>query len=478
MKKYQFFIPIIALILALIWDVWVEVVIPATLFVAGVITLKIISRRYFDTSLTEYTLSHLKRRFKKVSLRNIFVTTVSLNQLNTVSQYYYYDMPSKILLECLKLLNARFEHVYLLPGNNIVIITEFINKTLVNRKLRYEEQMTFVKQLNSLIENHPFQLQKDGQHLSITPTIGTGSVGFQNTPNTLENLIQLSTYAQELARKKELPYLVASDETILMKEDADNFYKELESGLKLEQFKPHFQPIINPTTRKIVGCESLMRWENRDYRIIEANKFIDIAREKHMMHVLDIQIMKESIKQLSSWIKDDLVESNFKMTINLDIHTILKIHAHELVSICNRYQISPSQIEIDIGDHDIFHNHVNHLLLQLKEIGFHLSLDTSRSPFKALQILTKGLFDSIKFDTSMIFTTNNEKQSIKLFSILFRLAKQLGLSVRVKGLEQNYQLQTLQRLKVDEVQGLYISSPINHIKMRGFLQKYQFYTIS
>ncbi len=448
---------------------------PATYFVAGALSMFVLL--YTIKIYKEQTPLIKLPRNKKHQLKNIYTSAITINNLNNISHYYNLKTPTKIIKECLYLLNKYFKNVYILPEKTIIIISEFNTQTVISRKIRYDQQKQFVSFIQNLIENYPFLQTKLCQHIKVTTTIGISSVTFQNQQDTLEDLVKLAIFSQEKAYKNNQPYHIATEETVIQKNDAVSFYNELENGLILYEFTPYYQPILDPKTRKIVGCESLMRWEKNTYRSIEANKFIDIAREKNMIHHLDMHIMNESLKELSKWRKEELIEPSFQMTLNLDINTLHKIKAHELVSLCNRYQISPKQIAIDIGEHDIFHKDVNHLLLQLKEIGFNLSLDTTKSPFKALQILPEGLFNAIKFDTEMIFKSQNNMQNITLFSTLFSLSQKLSLKVNIKGLETKKQLTVLEKLNVARVQGKYISSPLTKNRMHIFLTKYQYSTI-
>jgi EAL domain-containing protein (putative c-di-GMP-specific phosphodiesterase class I) len=447
-----------------------QIAIPVICFLTGIaITIIVLKKK--QSTFKQSSISEIKHALKHMNIEHLFLYIIELNQLNKVSECYHFDLSEKLLQEAFELLNTRYKYVFLIENNHILVCEESFNKVIINRKLRYDEQWETVQLLKTLINSYKFQPEINGQHLNLSCTIGSASVGFKNRPDHIEGLIQLARYSLNRAKHSFTSVFIATDETILIKEDTDEFYRELEQGLQLNEFNPYFQPIINPTTREIIGCESLMRWEKNGYRIIEAKKFIEIAREKNAIQQLDIQIIKESLKKVSNWKTQQIIHQNFQITINVDIHTIKQLQVHELISIINEYNISPEQIEIDIGEHDLEHDLVYDLLKKLKEYGFHLALDTSTSPFRVISALSDGLFNTIKFNSKMIVKPDRLMIDT-LFVNLFEIIQKQNIKVIIKGVEKKREFDMFARLKVNGVQGNYIAPALNNHNMKGFLQKY------
>ncbi|WP_305841927.1 EAL domain-containing protein [Photobacterium leiognathi] len=58
----------------------------------------------------------------------------------------------------------------------------------------------------------------------------------------------------------------------------------IDNGIRNKEFIPYYQPIINSITKKIVGCETLIRWHKSNGEIIPPNAFIDIAEKNKQIY--------------------------------------------------------------------------------------------------------------------------------------------------------------------------------------------------
>ena len=414
----------------------------------------------------------IKRKFEHKVLKDFYVLFLDLTNLSTYSQYYDIHLTDTMIQETHQLLKKTFHNVFLYSPDQPILILEFQQKTVINQRLRNEEQLQTAKQIKSLLTRHRFHLGKSQQYHHLTCTIGTGSMGIRGDYNTITDMIRLAHFAMLRAKEEGQTILVATEEIRLIKEDVDIFNQELEDGLKYDEIVPYFLPIVDPHLMRVIGCESLLRWEKNEYRIIEAAKFKQVAEEKNLFDQLDLTIIQKSLSAYARWKEDDLIDDDFILTLNVNMNTLERIHANDLVRMVEAHHIPPQNIELDISEHDLSHSHTIEVITQLRTHGFRVSVDAFRANATVLDTLSKVPIDTIKLDRMMLPEGGSDDSRLQFYRMIIKLSRLLGYQTMAKGVENRTQLALAKELQVDYIQGYYITPPLNDMKIRGFLNKY------
>lgn len=415
----------------------------------------------------------IHRKFKRKALQNYYIIFLEITNLSTYSQFYNIKLSDHIINQTFQLLHKRLRNnVFLYSANQLVIINEFENKTVINQRLRNEEQEEKTQRITRYLNNQKIYFDRKDQYYQIQVQAGTGSVGIRGDYNTIDEMIKLAHFAMLKGKEEGKNIVVADEEIRIIKDDVDIFNQELEKGLEYDEIVPHFLPIINPHTMKVIGCESLLRWEKSEYRIIEAQKFKRVAEEKNLFELLDSTIIKKTFQAYRGWIKDDLVDSNFSITLNLGLKTLESIHAQELIVLAQEYDIPLENIEIDISEHDMSNNHSIDMINKLKEAGFRVAVDALSANNTLIHTLSNISVDTIKLDRALLPSDEDDSNRYQFYRAIVKMSKILGYNVMAKGVENKPQLSLAKNLQVDLIQGYYITPPLNDMKVRGFLNKY------
>lgn len=416
--------------------------------------------------------NQIKRKFERKDLQHYFVLLLDIKNLSTYRQYYDLNLSDYIIQETFQILKKEYPNVFLYSQDQLLIVTEFQHKAIINQRLRTEEQERVARRIISVLQRHKFMPKTNNEYYHITCAIGTGSTGFRGDYNTISEMIQLAYFALIQANKQGQPFLVATEEIRLIKDDIDIFNHELEDGIKEDEIVPYFLPIIDTATMRVIGCECLLRWEKNEYRIIEASKFKQVAEEKQLFEELDRIIIQKSLQSYATWIKDDLIDDDFILTLNVTRHTLQHMHAQELYKLAKMYDIPTHNIELDISDQDIQDSYTTHILVSLKELGFRVSIDAFQADHTILQSLINIPIDTIKIDRSILPDSEQDARKTQFYKLIVKLAHIQGYQVMAKGVESKLQLHLAKDLQVDYIQGYYITPPQNDMKIRGFLNKY------
>ena len=472
-KKNIYFGIILLLALSLFNSIYREDYITALLSALGIGLVLYQIRVNEDVKLV--IMKHkIHRKFRKNNPNDYFVILLQITNLSTYSQFYDIHLSDYIMEQTYKILRKKIhKNVFIYSADQILIIQEFDNKTVINQLLRTNEQIEKTKRILSFVNHLKFNPTNSVEYYQARVVAGTGSNGIRNDMTSIESMIKLANFSLVKAMKEQRQFLIATEETRIIKEDIDSFNKEIEQGIEYDEFKPHFLPIINPDTLQVIGCESLLRWEKSEYRIIEASKFRDIAIEKHLFDKIDMMILEHSLQSYQQWRKKQLVSEDFTITINLSKQSLISVKPYEFIRLTEQYETNRNCIEFDISEQDILDYEVSQAIKKLKAVGFKVSLDAFSSNTSSLQTLSNIGVDTLKLDRMNLPVDDKITHDYHLYKTLINLSKLMGYRVMSKGIENQAQLRMAKELHVDFVQGYYFPPPLNDTNILGFLNKYR-----
>ena len=99
------------------------------------------------------------------------------------------------------------------------------------------------------------------------------------------------------------------------------------------------------------------------------------------------------------------------------------------------------------------------ILKQLQDYGFKIEIDDFGSGYSSLASLNQMPFDTIKLDKSLVDYVGNENGE-KLLKFIVQLVQSLGRKITAAGVEYKEQLDFLENLNCDDIQGFYFSKPL------------------
>jgi EAL domain-containing protein (putative c-di-GMP-specific phosphodiesterase class I) len=101
--------------------------------------------------------------------------------------------------------------------------------------------------------------------------------------------------------------------------------------------------------------------------------------------------------------------------------------------------------------------------------GFRLLLDDFGNGYSSLATLNTMNFDILKLDKSLIDYIGDYKGEVLLRHTI-ELAKKFGLNITAEGVETKEQVNFLQEVKCDDIQGYYFSKPLPKAEFERLMQ--------
>lgn len=240
-----------------------------------------------------------------------------------------------------------------------------------------------------------------------------------------------------------------------------DFENVMPAALENHEFLCYIQPKYGTKSRKIEGGEALIRWRSSDFGFVYPDEFIPLAEKNGFVIELDFFILEEVCKAMRRWI--DTGHTPVPISVNQSrAHMTHDDYIWRLREIVDKYAIPYEYIELEITE-TIFNDNAELLLKvvqKLHEIGFLLSIDDFGSGYSSLNMLKDIPADVVKIDREFFNGTVNSDKGRAVISTVVDLAKKLRMHVTSEGVESIDQVEFLDEIDCDLIQGFYFSKPM------------------
>lgn len=225
------------------------------------------------------------------------------------------------------------------------------------------------------------------------------------------------------------------------------FRKALAQG----DIQPALQPLVDAKTREVVGYELLARWVDSGLpRDPSPMEFIPIAEKLGLLNEVLWQTLSAAIpyvKHRPGFLAFNVSPSQLSSRRFLtDLQKVGAMHNFDL-----------GRLEIEITEHVAFRNLADNInvLESARRLGCKIALDDFGAGYSSLSLLEELPLDKVKLDRSLQ-TTGNKRGVLQA---TVQLAKTLGFSCCVEGVESEQAARFAARQGCDQMQGYYFGKP-------------------
>lgn len=306
--------------------------------------------------------------------------------------------------------------------------------------------------------SEPFRLS-GGQSIQITVSIGIAQYPeASNSALELINCAEIVMFRCKMMGKNTVQYF----DTPILKEFLHNI--EIENKLKEavfhNNFLLHFQPQYYTESKRLRGMEALIRWRDNEDGMISPATFIPIAEKNGAIIPIGNWVVERSIEQYAKWSRQ--FDIHFTMSINISaLQYGKKDFVESILKMIQKYQIDPSDIELEITESILIDDfdEVSCKLNQLRDAGVRISLDDFGTGFSSLAYLKKLPINTLKIDKSFIDTVLTDSATRIITESIVNMVNMLGLETIAEGVEKEQQLQYLNGIGCDVIQGYLLGKP-------------------
>lgn len=377
----------------------------------------------------------------------IFFNIHNFKYVNKVFDYSQGDVILRNYEHMVKSYLDSDEEIARLGGDNFVVIC------------RNENASDFISKIKDVHMSHEFRSVK--RELQLGVTAGIACLEGVDKPR---EVMARTSIAYQAARKTGAGSIVVYTKEIqkqLM--DDQEILAAFPQALAAGEFVVYYQPKVRIADKSIYGAEALVRWV-RDGQVVTPARFIPQFEREGSVCRLDYYMLEQVCGFLKSRLDKGLkivpVSVNFSRR-HLEEGDLVE----RITGTIDRFGIDRSYIEIELTESEDYQNYeiMSSVIGRLKERGISTSIDDFGTGFSSLNMIKKVDLDTIKIDKSLIpfdDVNNNKHQDIVMFASIIDLIGRLGKKSVAEGVETTQQLDYLEKLGCDIVQGYVFDKPL------------------
>jgi diguanylate cyclase (GGDEF)-like protein len=299
--------------------------------------------------------------------------------------------------------------------------------------------------------------------ISLFPDHGTSSVLLlQNADSAM--------YAAKRAGKNQVAYF--SDDMGTSARERLNLEYELRWAMEHGGITLQYQPEFELGTMKIIRFEALARWSHPTLGQIPPGKFIPIAEEAGLIVELGAYILETACREALRWQNTQL--GSIQVAVNVStIQFVRDTFVDEVAEVLRVTGLAPALLQIELTESVTVGGmeQAAHTMNRLSELGVSMAVDDFGTGYSSLSYLAGLPFRFLKIDRSFVVELEHRADLKNLIRSLVMLAHDLGMKVIAEGVETVPQLNLIERLGGDEVQGFLLGKPTPEPK--AFIEAHQ-----
>ncbi len=292
--------------------------------------------------------------------------------------------------------------------------------------------------------------------------------------DSVQGLIEKASYARRSIKNNfDEDYLVF-DETLherIIRE------KKIEAcipaAFENNEFYVAYQPKVLLATGRIVGAEALVRWNSSILGEVSPDSFLPILERNGGIIKLDFLVYRKVFEMLSSRYAEGL--SVVPVSVNMSrSHIASSDFVQQFTDIFREFSIPASLIEVEILEQSVsqHNNRLKKIIDDLHVNGFKVSMDDFGAGESSLNMLDTIPVDTLKIDRNFLTESSDWDKTQRIIRKIVELARELKKSVVCEGVENRMQIDFLNSINCDIVQGFFYSRPLNTENFIDFLEKY------
>lgn len=307
-------------------------------------------------------------------------------------------------------------------------------------------------------------VQTDGAQLMVSASIGLAATGKLAKPEDVLRESDVALYAAKRAGRNQFAWFDQQldkelSERLSMEED-------MRLGIPQGEFVPFFQPLIDLSTRDLVGFEALARWRSPKRGFLEAEHFIDVAESTGLVGPLTMSVIEQALKEARGW------PSHLKIAVNISPAQFRDGRlAEQVIKMLTTTGFPTHRLEIEITEAALLEDRdqVLTIIRSLKNVGISVTLDDFGTGYASLAQVNSLPLDRIKIDKSFISTVVKSEQTAAIVSTIASLGHQLNVPITAEGVESEQIRNELQKYGCSEAQGWLFGRAVSADSVRTFL---------
>ncbi len=224
---------------------------------------------------------------------------------------------------------------------------------------------------------------------------------------------------------------------------------ELRNALLADEFRLHYQPLVDARTGDVVAVESLIRWNRADGKDIGPKDFIPVAEESGLINPIGLWVLRRGCTDALAW-------GDIKLSVNISAAQLRNAEFPiQLGTILEETGFPPERLELEITETCLVLDPVvaERSLALIREFGVNVALDDFGTGYASIGFLRQFRFEKLKLDRSLVVDSAGDECSRAMMLSSISMARALKMNVTAEGVETQAQADLVRSAGCDQIQG-------------------------
>lgn len=218
----------------------------------------------------------------------------------------------------------------------------------------------------------------------------------------------------------------------------NDLHHQLRRAVSQGKLQVLYQPIVNLTTRRVVGAEALARWNDEEGNPVSPDVFIKIAEEHGFVGSITKMVIGRALGDFTEILRN---QPEFRVSVNVAANDLvdpafMTMLNHSL----ERAKLPSSSLVIEITERSTAQSPVAmETIRELRRQGHSIHIDDFGTGYSNLDKLLYLFADTIKIDKAFTGVIGTDAVTVAILPQILALAKSLHLEVVVEGVETEAQ---------------------------------------
>ncbi len=233
----------------------------------------------------------------------------------------------------------------------------------------------------------------------------------------------------------------------------------LEKGLRDRDIGVAYQPKVDLASGRIVGAETLIRWQPEGGEFVNAQDIVLAAEAGDRINELTLIVMESALIDGKQAIA---LDPRFKLAVNMSAKSLSDTHLlFDIMTLLGRYNFPPENLTLELTETAKLEDHrIAPQIAALKARGIGLSIDDFGTGQSNLEYIEKLPSSELKIDKKFVQHMATSEESRAVVRATIEIAHSLGKVVVAEGVEDLSVAATLRAMGCDQAQGYLFSRAI------------------
>ena len=249
-------------------------------------------------------------------------------------------------------------------------------------------------------------------------------------------------------------------------------------ALENEEFEVWLQPKYDIRTHKVIGAESLVRWQSPELGFLMPYRFIDLFEKNGFIIPFDYYMLEHVCKLQKKFLAEG--RKIVPIAVNLSgLHMREPDFIEHMREMKELYALPDSAVELELTetafiDYDTKEESTSATAIvgALREMGYAIAMDDFCTGYSSIAMLQRLPMDVMKIDRSMLLASEKSARGQKILQNVVNFGRSLDMLVLCEGIETEEQEKLLLENGCTYGQGFLFSRPMPNEKYIEFIEEH------